>query len=61
MAPRRSGGSPTEDDNIDSKRMLIRVEQGKGGMDREAMLSPQSPEPLRHLAPLRKSARSFLP
>ncbi|WP_262856965.1 hypothetical protein [Sphingobium sp. RSMS] len=41
--------------------MLIRVEQGKGGMDREAMLSPQSPEPLRHLAPLRKSARSFLP
>ena len=28
-------------DDIDSKRMLIRVEQGKGRKDRHAMLSPQ--------------------
>ena len=28
-------------DNIDSTRMLIQVEQGKGRKDRNAMLSPQ--------------------
>jgi integrase len=31
--------------DIDSKRMLLRIEQGKGRKDRYAMLSPVRPRP----------------
>src|SRR2546426_1237876 len=38
--------------DIDSKRMLIRVEQGKGRKDRYAMLSPRPLEVLRICMPV---------
>jgi integrase len=47
--------------DIDSERMLLRVEQGKGRKDRDAMLSPQllmSPRTFR-LYQARSSQRAF--
>ena len=47
--------------DIDSKRMLIRVEQGKGRKDRHAMLSPQLLELLRAWWRNAASARLAVP
>ena len=50
--------------DIDSKRMLLRVEQGKGHKDRYAMLSPRLLEVLRRYyraAPLRRPADYLFP
>ena len=44
-------------DAIDSKRMLIRIEEGKGRKDRNAMLSPQLLELLAQIHRRRRSPR----
>ncbi len=47
--------------DIDGQRMVIRVEQGKGGRDREAMLSPRLLELLRAWYRQAQSERKMLP
>jgi integrase/recombinase XerD len=47
--------------DIDSKRLLIRVEQGKGRKDRHAMLSPQLLEVLRAWWRQRRSQGRLFP
>jgi integrase/recombinase XerD len=44
---RRSELCPLKVSNIDSQRMVLRVERGKGGVDREIPLSPKLLETLR--------------
>ncbi|WP_439397444.1 tyrosine-type recombinase/integrase [Bradyrhizobium sp. PMVTL-01] len=47
--------------HIDSQRMVIRVEQGKGGRDRYVMLSPQILKILRTYWRLTRPTRSLFP
>ena len=47
--------------NIDSERMVIRVEQGKGQKDRDVMLSPKLLQILRSWWPVNKPKRWLFP
>ena len=47
--------------DIDSKRIMLRIEQGKGRKDRYAMLSPQLLELLRDWYRLRDFGTSYWP
>jgi len=58
---RRSEACQLKVRDIDSARMVLRIEQGKGGRDREIPLSPHAPRRLARVLPLDATADLSLP